>query len=162
MPVRNPQWSISAMAKSIAASRAYSESAQTKSPLSFEQIEKSGFTPHTHVMAHIRTSPRILPGREPYGRATSTKSKFATKGRTNGMPWDGTSPINEATHVEIVPARKPEKGLEALIVRLWALPMPGERNAALWALADELRPYSAETAEDVRMLCGMIWQGVGQ
>jgi hypothetical protein len=160
MPVRNPQWSISAMARSLAASRAYSD--QTQRALSFEQIEKSGFTPHTRVMAHIRANPRILLGREPYGRATSTKSKFATKGRTNGMPWDGTSPINESTHVEIVPAHKPVKGLEALIVRLWALPGPGERNAALWALSDELRPYSAEISEDVRMLCGMILQGIGQ
>ena len=159
MPVKNPQWSISAMAKSIAASRSYN---QTKSPLSFEQVEKAGFTPHTHVMAHIRTNPRILPGREPYGRATSTKSKFATRGRTNGMPWDGTSSITSSTHVEIVPAQKPVKGLEALLVRLWALPMPGERMGALQALADELRPYSAEIAEDVQMLCGMVAQGVEQ
>ena len=103
--------------------------------------------------------PAQLPERQFHAHASG---KSATAGRTNGMPWDGTSPISEATHVEITSARKPEKGLEALIVRLWALPMPGERMSALWALADELRPYSAEIAEDVRMLCGMTAQGVGQ
>ena len=103
--------------------------------------------------------PAQLPERQFHAHAPG---KCGSAGRTNGMPWDGTSPIKESTHVEIVPAKKPEKGLEALLVRLWALPMPGERMGALHALADELRPYSAEISEDVRMLSGMVAQGVEQ
>ena len=103
--------------------------------------------------------PAQLPARQFHAHAPG---KCGSAGRTNGMPWDGTSSITSSTHVETVPAKKPKKGLEALLVRLWALPMPGERMGALQALADELRPYSAEIAEDVQMLCGMVAQEVEQ
>ncbi len=157
MPIRNPQWSISAMAKSIAASRAYSD--QTKTPLNFEQIQKSGFTPHTRVMAHIKPTPRILPGREPYGRATSTKAKYATKGRTNGMPWDGTSPINESTLVEIGKSRPvAPRNLESRLAHMWRSYAPNELVIELLGLSNEIRPYSSEIADDVAWLASVAWE----
>ena len=88
--------------------------------------------------------PAQLPERQFHAHAPG---KSGTAGRTNGMPWDGTSPINESTHVEIVPAKKPVKGLEARVLQASRMSSPWDRVDALMGICAEVGAYSLELAD---------------
>jgi hypothetical protein len=88
--------------------------------------------------------PAQLPDRQFHAHAPG---KSGTAGRTNGMPWDGTSPINESTHVEIVPAKKPVKGFEARVLHASRMPNPRNRVDSFMGICAEVGTYSLELAD---------------
>ena len=54
------------------------------------------YRPPTPVVRVDTRTPGVGPARRA-ARQTSTKGSFASTGRTNGMPWDGTSPCTVST-----------------------------------------------------------------
>ena len=88
--------------------------------------------------------PAQLPERQFHAHAPG---KCGSAGRTNGMPWDGTSSITSSTHVEVVPAQKPVKGLEARVLQAARMPSPWDRVDAFMGICAEVGAYSLELAD---------------
>lgn len=100
--------------------------------------------------------PAQLPERQFHAHASG---KSATAGRTNGMPWDGTSSITSSTHVEIGKSRPATpRDLESRLAHMWRLYGPEELVVALLGLSNEIRPYSVEIADDVAWLAAVTWE----
>jgi hypothetical protein len=100
--------------------------------------------------------PAQLPERQFHAHAPG---KCGSAGRTNGMPWDGTSPINESTLVEIGKSRPvAPRNLESRLAHMWRSYAPNELVIELLGLSNEIRPYSSEIADDVAWLASVAWE----
>jgi hypothetical protein len=105
------------------------------------------------------TRPAQLPERQFHAHAPG---KSGSAGRTNGLPWDTTSPCTVSTHVEIGksgvsrPQERAPRDLEGRLCQMWAWPTAG-LVLGLLDLANEIQPYSGEVAGDVRWLAQVVW-----
>lgn len=61
------------------------------------------------IATRITQDPRPAKGpRNPLAHRAHAKGKDAGKGRTNGMPWDGTSPVSAPAEIDCHKAPKPD------------------------------------------------------
>ena len=63
-------------------------------------------------------------------RSVVARGYGANAGRTNGMPWDGTSPVSEATEIDAHKARQIPVSRSAPGTPVWAWDLP-----RLWEMA---------------------------
>lgn len=66
-----------------------------------------GVTPVLTVLIDERPAPGP---RNPLAHRAHAKGKDAGKGRTNGMPWDGTSPVSAPAEIDCHKTHKPAAG----------------------------------------------------
>jgi hypothetical protein len=85
-------------------------------------------------------------------KTVGAKSKYALKGRTNGMPWDTTCSINESTNLDNGPKRvtKPRKTRpDAALMSAW---QAGRWAAAYRYSAQIANALQGDDADDFRLL----------
>ena len=65
----------------------------------FALMALSGYVPPTGAIQHgAQKKPRK--GEIPFGERCTSHGFGANAGRTNGLPWDGTSPVSAATDMD--------------------------------------------------------------
>ena len=68
---------------------------------------------------HLDQRPAALPK---LIKTAHCKNRWAKQGRTNGMPWDGTSPITESTQIDAVKTKpRDDLGLGLWLARMGRL-----------------------------------------
>ena len=68
---------------------------------------------------------------KPWGKSLKCISDEPGGGLTNGMPWDGTSPVSAATEIDAHKARQIPVSRSAIGTPVWAWDLP-----RLWEMAD--------------------------
>jgi hypothetical protein len=125
--------------------------------------------PAEKIGVTIAQVPKWAPGAHTYGRRQKCVSDEPGGGQTNGMPWDGTSPISEATVIDAprpVPVQRavpdtPVWGWD--LCRLWQMADNRFFKLSWLDLARQLEEMSdavsdPEFAQDLKILGNVAYQ----
>ena len=69
-----------------------------------------GFEP---ITIRVAQTPKWAQGAHTYGRRQKCISDEPGGGQTNGMPWDGTSPVSAGADIDSYKTKKPAQSLKA-------------------------------------------------
>lgn len=95
-------------------------------------------------------------------RRVNASVGFATKGRTNGMPWTGVSPCTESTVIDAhtAPRNHGEFGNLSTLVLAWKYATTRalwwELANKMWTMADEID--DDDLAGDLNLLAGIAYR----
>jgi len=98
--IPNPLSDFLDLACAIAAHRQYPGIPKRESP-----CRDNGYGPFA-VHARVSLTPRKLKNSQTFGKKLACKAKEPGQGKTNGLPWDTTSPCTVSTRPDNGPVKK--------------------------------------------------------